>query len=313
MSENIENSNDTSILTVKDTTDFNEAKVEINRILNRVEENLNEDLVNKYIVVIKEQLDKLNRPEIDSVIVFTVKKHLEQTLTVSESYKKNQSGADKISVMGDISVIKDLFQNIYNCHTNFHHVLKGHLGDAYEELTNELHRFRKDRNIYENFKAEDFYSNAVNKYLKLERKYRKYFYRTILIVFILTILLFLFKSYLLQEPFKLDTTEIWTLKGSVILVGITLISYFLKQSVHYQKLADQNYQTQIELQVYPEYIKSIPTQEAALIRKELALKYFGREIDGAAHKDMSNLISDQMKNTTEMVKATTEAIKNLKG
>ncbi|HGF8498890.1 TPA: hypothetical protein ACJB9M_001870, partial [Acinetobacter baumannii] len=92
-----------------------------------------------------------------------------------------------------------------------------------------------------------------------------------------------------------------------------LISYFIKQSSHYQRLADQNYQTQVELQAYPSFMESIPTEEAASVRKELALKYFGREVDGAAHKDMSNLISDQMKSTTEMVKATTEAIKNLKG
>ncbi len=95
-------------------------------------------------------------------------------------------------------------------------------------------------------------------------------------------------------------------------MGITLISYFLKQSSHYQRLADQNYQTQVELQAYPSFMESIPTEEAASVRKELALKYFGREIDGSTHKDMSNLISDQMKNTTDMVKATTEAIKNLK-
>ncbi|WON80803.1 hypothetical protein OK024_03190 [Acinetobacter sp. UGAL515B_02] len=60
-------------------------------------------------------------------------------------------------------------------------------------------------------------------------------------------------------------------------------------------------------------MESIPTEEAASVRRELALKYFGREIDGTAHKDMSNLISDQMKSTTDMVKATTEAIKNLNG
>ncbi|EPF6052642.1 hypothetical protein L5R14_003768, partial [Acinetobacter baumannii] len=112
--------------------------------------------------------------------------------------------------------------------------------------------------------------------------------------------------------FALSTTEFWILKASLLIVGITLISYFLKQSAHYQKLADQNYQTHVELRAYPSFMESIPTEEAASVRKELALKYFGREIDGAAHKDISNLISDQMKSTTEIVKATTEAIKNLK-
>ena len=99
----------------------------------------------------------------------------------------------------------------------------------------------------------------------------------------------------------------------IIALGITLITYFLKQSLHYKRLADQNYQTQVELQAYPSFMESIPTEEAAFVRKELALKYFGREIDGATHKDMSNLISDQMKSTTDMVKATTEAIKSLNG
>ena len=92
----------------------------------------------------------------------------------------------------------------------------------------------------------------------------------------------------------------------------TLITYFLKQSAHYQRLADQNYQTQVELQAYPSFMESIPTDEAASVRKELALKYFGREIDGSVHKDMGNLVVDQMKSTTEMVKATTDAIKKLK-
>lgn len=114
-------------------------------------------------------------------------------------------------------------------------------------------------------------------------------------------------------PYLFSTIEFWAVKVSLLLVGITLISYFLKQSAHYQRLADQNYQTQVELQAYPSFMESIPTEEAASVRKELALKYFGREVDGAAHKDMGNLVSDQMKSTTEMVKATTEAIKNLKG
>ena len=87
-------------------------------------------------------------------------------------------------------------------------------------------------------------------------------------------------------------------------------SHFLKQSSHYQKLADQSYQTQVELQALPSFIANISSIESAeLIRKELALKYFGKDVDGAPHKDMSNLINDQMKSTTELVKATTNIVK----
>jgi len=195
---------------------------------------------------------------------------------------------------------------------NYSVVINNFTNNAIKKLDNELSSFRKLRSIVDNSKTENIYDTAVTKYKKLEKKYRKYFYRSVPIVIIVAIITFLSKSTL-TERFGLDESSYWVLKISILLLGITLISYFIKQSSHYQRLADQNYQTQVELQAYPSFMESIPTEEAASVRKELALKYFGREIDGAAHKEMSNLISDQMKSTTEMVKATTEAIKNLKG
>lgn len=179
------------------------------------------------------------------------------------------------------------------------------------DINSELLGFRRSKNILDNLRTETIYSLAVEKYKKLEKKYRKYFYRALPIVLFVAICMFLGKDYLINNV-KIDIVSYWILKLSILTIGITVISYFLKQSIHYQKLADQNYQTQIELQAYPSFMESLSPEEAASVRKELALKYFGREIDGAAHKDMSNLISDQMKSTTDMVKATTEAIKNLK-
>ncbi|MGQ1385802.1 hypothetical protein ACT41S_09215 [Acinetobacter baumannii] len=185
------------------------------------------------------------------------------------------------------------------------------MGAAQASVSRELLGFRKNRAERDNAETESIYEQAVERYKKLENKYRKYFYRCIFLVLVLAFTTLLFKGKLITW-FALSTTEFWILKASLLIVGITLISYFLKQSAHYQKLADQNYQTHVELRAYPSFMESIPTEEAASVRKELALKYFGREIDGAAHKDISNLISDQMKSTTEIVKATTEAIKNLK-
>ena len=141
----------------------------------------------------------------------------------------------------------------------------------------------------------------------LEKDYRWYFYWALGLTVAISLGTFFLKKVLI--PAFLGNVEFWVLKASIIVVGVTLITYFLKQSTHYQRLADQNYQTQVELQAYPSFMESIPTEEAASVRKELALKYFGREIDGAAHKDMSNLISEQMKSTTDMVKAATDALK----
>ncbi|MCU4553764.1 hypothetical protein KTI87_14065 [Acinetobacter nosocomialis] len=213
----------------------------------------------------------------------------------------------KFSIESLIDVAKQ-FNKLYEA---VNKTLPPYLESLMTRVNDELVTFRRLRNIADNARTENIYDNAVTKYRDLEKSYRSYFYWGLAIILTLSIGLFSLKQFLVPALFS--TIEFWAVKISILLVGITLISYFLKQSAHYQRLADQNYQTQVELQAYPSFMESIPTEEAASVRKELALKYFGREVDGAAHKDMSNLISDQMKSTTEMVKATTEAIKNLKG
>lgn len=213
--------------------------------------------------------------------------------------------------LSKINEINFLIQKYEAVKSSFKDLSINALSPVIAEVNTELSNFRRLRNLVDNARTEGIYNNAVIKYRNLEENYRSYFYWGLAIVLCLSVGLLTLKHELV--PYLFSTIEFWAVKVSLLLVGITLISYFLKQSAHYQRLADQNYQTQVELQAYPSFMESIPTEEAASVRKELALKYFGREVDGTAHKDMSNLISDQMKSTTEMVKATTEAIKNLKG
>ncbi|HIC8322429.1 TPA: hypothetical protein ACW7OH_000261 [Acinetobacter baumannii] len=210
-----------------------------------------------------------------------------------------------------IEEINSFIDNYSEIKRSFKELSVNALSPIINEVNTELLNFRRLRNIADNARTENIYDNAVNKYRGLEESYRSYFYWGLGVLLCLSVGLLTLKQELV--PYLFSTIEFWAVKVSLLLVGITLISYFLKQSAHYQRLADQNYQTQVELQAYPSFMESIPTEEAASVRKELALKYFGREVDGAAHKDMGNLVSDQMKSTTEMVKATTEAIKNLKG
>lgn len=204
------------------------------------------------------------------------------------------------SILTSFSILKD----------NYDKIVHGFIQNATMQTEAELSSFRKLRNIADNAMTEKIYDKAVDRYRKLEVDYRNLFYSSIGITLIFSILVFSLKGQLVPSFFS--NIEFWAIKISLLAVGITLITYFLKQSTHYQRLADQNYQTQIELQAYPSFMESIPTDEAASVRKELALKYFGREIDGSVHKDMGNLVVDQMKSTTEMVKATTDAIKKLK-
>lgn len=254
------------------------------------------DLLDEYLQEHLEVREKLNIEYFDSSVLS--KKEQDKLLEkLTEFEYKLQSVKSNLT---SFSILKD----------NYDKVVHGFIQRATIQTDAELSSFRKLRNIADNAMTEKIYDKAVDRYRKLEVDYRNLFYLSIGITLIFSILVFSLKGQLVPNFFS--NIEFWAIKISLLAVGITLITYFLKQSTHYQRLADQNYQTQIELQAYPSFMESIPTDEAASVRKELALKYFGREIDGSVHKDMGNLVVDQMKSTTEMVKATTDAIKKLK-
>ncbi|MGQ1276300.1 hypothetical protein ACT4Z4_13275 [Acinetobacter baumannii] len=277
-------------------------------ISSRIQDENIKTLVDRNIVP---NLDNFKDLYTDKIIITSIEDLLTDTLNDAETFIKDRDNVYLTKVIGDLKAVDSLLNTCRISTAGFQHIVKEYLGAAQASVSRELLGFRKNRAERDNAETESIYEQAVERYKKLENKYRKYFYRCILLVLVLAFTTLLFKGKLITW-FALSTTEFWILKASLLIVGITLISYFLKQSAHYQKLADQNYQTHVELRAYPSFMESIPTEEAASVRKELALKYFGREIDGAAHKDISNLISDQMKSTTEIVKATTEAIKNLK-
>ena len=183
-------------------------------------------------------------------------------------------------------------------------IIVDEIKDILREAEKELNDFKKTKNILKNFLIEDYY------FIEFKKNIRKHY--IYLFLFILTIIAALSVSlYTVTHAteYKIDKFDYWFIKISFILVAITLVSYFVKQSSHYQKMADQANQTRLEIQAFPSFIGGISQDDEVSLRKELALKYFGREIDSTAHKDMSNLISDQMKSTTEMVKAVTEVIK----
>lgn len=225
------------------------------------------------------------------------------------SFERNQNIIILVhNIKNGVASLVDVGKHFKNLYDSVNGTLPKYLEDILKQVNDELVSFKRLRNIADNAKTEDIYNSAVNKYKQLENAYRKKFYWAIFIVSSVSIGLLLGKAFI-THSLELSISEFWALKISVILIGIVLITYFLKQSSHYQYLADQNYQTQIELQAFPTFMESIPTEEAASVRKELALKYFGRDIDSTPHKDIANLISDQMKNTTEMVKAATDVLK----
>jgi hypothetical protein len=154
--------------------------------------------------------------------------------------------------------------------------------------------------------THDIYDSAANENQTRADNSRMAF--IILIIFSIVVVWFcsVTKTY-----FGLKDYDYWFFKGTLILTSVTLITYFLKQSVKYQKIADQCRQTKMELEAFPSFVASFTTEDPQIIeiRKELALKYFGRELDNKTNDETSNILQDQMKNTTEMVKAAMEVLK----
>lgn len=157
-----------------------------------------------------------------------------------------------------------------------------------------------------NLKIHDYYDLAAK-----ENQDKSDVNRVLFIFLIFLSLTVIWFSLVTKGYFGLSGYDYYFFKGSLVLTSITLITYFLKQSVKYQKMADQCKQTKLELEAFPSYVANLSNEDplVADLRKELAMKYFGRDVDNKSNDETSNILQDQMKNTTEMVKAAMEVIK----
>lgn len=231
-----------------------------------------------------------------------------ETVKLPYNYKDISSfNQDVLEVISKLSASINFFSKYKEQKNIYEAIFTNEINNMFEEAKAELYDFKEYKNILKNIKAHDFYEQERDSFRCKSRFYKIMFLGTLTSAITIAMV-----SVLAEPRFILDKFDYWFLKISSILVSITIITYFLKQSIHYQKFADQANQTGLEIKAFPSFIAGANKETESEIRKQLALKYFGREIDGTAHKDMSNLISDQMKSTTDMVKATTEAIKNLK-
>lgn len=237
-----------------------------------------------YLLTIRVSLDSIKN-EYSNENLFLLPKHLGNSI-------------------GSLVAIESFLRTLYLDKARYNNIVNTQINAMLLDAGRELNDFRELKNTLKNLKSVDYYSQEFEKYMERHHIYLVLFLVTILVALIISVI-----SVCAEPWFFLDKFDYWFIKGSFILVVITLVSYFIKQSSHYQSLADQANQTRLELQAFPTFITGVEKEDEVAIRKELALKYFGREVDKTAHKDMSNLITDQMRNTTEMVKAVTEVIK----
>ncbi|MBJ8418768.1 hypothetical protein [Acinetobacter courvalinii] len=106
--------------------------------------------------------------------------------------------------------------------------------------------------------------------------------------------------------------NIWFLKLLMITLTITLSTYFLKRSIHIRKQADQMRHTTFELDALPSFMNSLSSEQSAMVTVELIGKYFGREIDQSQNDKIGDLLQDQVRAGTELIKASAEIVKSVK-
>ncbi|MFW6745345.1 hypothetical protein ACODTT_14645 [Acinetobacter pittii] len=175
-----------------------------------------------------------------------------------------------------------------------------------EELVKSIEEVKTIFEQTKNLKIHDYYDLAAK-----ENQNKSDINRVLFISLIFLSLTIIWFSLVTKGYFGLSGYDYYFFKGSLVLTSITLITYFLKQSVKYQKMADQCKQTKLELEAFPSYVSNLSNEDplVADLRKELAMKYFGRDVDNKSNDETSNILQDQMKNTTEMVKAAMEVLK----
>lgn len=125
-----------------------------------------------------------------------------------------------------------------------------------------------------NQETHDIYDLAAKK-----NKERAYGYRVVFLVLIILVIILVWFSAVLKEYLRLDQYDYWFFKITLAITSITLITFYLKLSTKYQNIADQCEQTKLELEAFPTFVASFSTEDPQIIeiRKELALKYFGRD------------------------------------
>jgi len=203
-----------------------------------------------------------------------------------------------------------LLNNFTHIQENYKNAMHSYYSTSNTAILQELSKFRKLNEIYKNSKTSKVFLNA-------ERKYSLAFYFYTGFAFISMAAALQFSLYSLSqkkifmEMYKADNYDYWTLKITGIFIFITLITYFIKQATHYQKKKDLAERTRLELDALPTYIFDFKNDEIKNIRKDLIPKYFGNSNDNSTLDQIGNIISEQLKNSTEVAKSSAEVIKAL--
>jgi len=159
--------------------------------------------------------------------------------------------------------------------------------------------------------TDKIYKNAEKRFGGKARKYEKAFYITLIITIVLFVLSLFFPVLDNNSPI-FEYVKYVLSKLVIITLSVTLCTVFNRKGAHFRKLQDQAYQTHLELDAFPIHTNRLNDEDKDYLIKELALKYFGKEVDQSQNDKIGDLMKDQLTAGTELIKVSAELVKNAK-
>ncbi|MGN9711826.1 hypothetical protein ACG9WQ_000190 [Acinetobacter variabilis] len=198
----------------------------------------------------------------------------------------------------------DLVDNYVNSSDYISRSLNAVITDKINEVNEQLENITNLKIKLEGVATEEIYNNAQSKYLERSKNLENYGYLTIFFSVFFTLIGFILHNFNANLSLYLII-----LKITLIIVAIFLVTYFFKQATHYRKLSDFSEFRHLELEALPSFIATMPETMQHDIKRELTLKYFGQPLNNEHYSSTENIIQDQIKSSTELVKVATNLVK----
>ncbi|MNG64296.1 hypothetical protein D3C79_225350 [compost metagenome] len=167
--------------------------------------------------------------------------------------------------------------------------------DKFNQSFNDI---QKGWEKIQQIKTENVYLNAYKKNIVRSKFNEKKFINVLYLSLLISV------GLIFSFIFKLIDFQVFiTLKIMVLIFFGILVTYYLRLSSHYRHLADQAEQTHLELLAFPQYVASLNPEKTNEIKEQLALKYFGKNLDTTGYQKMGEVVQEQLKTSVELVKA----------
>ena len=192
------------------------------------------------------------------------------------------------------------------------HLLDVLLNDRIESRIIETDSILNELNItsekIKGVATEEIYKAAFTNYANKANGYDNKFYYTLGLTFLITIV-----SIGLYERGYISLYLFVYFKVLILSLAITLITFFLRKASTYRRMAHQAEQTHLELEAFPSYVSAdMDKEDMSALKKELALRYFGKELESKPYEKMGDLLQEQMRTSMDMMKTARELMKTRK-